>query len=712
MITRHVAAAAACAALLAAALHAGQQEPRPASGPQGQIPTFRGAAGYVRLDVYADAGGQPVQDLRQEEFEVFEDGVPQAVATFEHVAVRRAGPAEARIDPSTVREERQMASDPRARLFVLFLDTYHVDGASGRNVRGPLLRLLDRAIGEDDLVAVMTPEMSGAAVTFSRRTGAIAELLDRYWEYGKRFRRVGLDPDEEMYDACYPPKGAESGGISAIALEMIDRRREKMALDALEDLVIHLEGLREERKGIFVVSQGWVLYRPNADLARVVDGQVPGRPPQIGVGPDGRVRSGDLGRTGTARNMSRCDQDRIRLSQEDHEQQFRRLLDLANRANATFYPIDPRGLPVFDAPIGGMGAQPSPRADQVALRSRVETLHNLASATDGTAIVNSNDIDAGLRRVVDDLTSYYLVGYYSTNTKLDGRFRSVKVRVTRPGVTVRTRRGYVAPTREEVEARAATGAPGEAGTMDPAAAAIASLGRVRPSALVHAGAGYEWLPREGQPPGAALWVAAELDPAAARDAQWKEGAELTVALTAGATQAAFESRQTLSASARGLRVRLPGEGQDLLPPGEYAVRVTARPVAGTLSTSEVLHVTVPAPPPDGRPAVGLSMLLRRGPFTGPAWQAAGDLRFRRQERVRLEIPVLGAFSATATRLLDRTGKPLGVPVAPAEREGAGVKYVGGDVTLAPLAAGDYLLETTIEHAAGTEKILTAFRIIS
>ena len=57
----------------------------------------------------------------------------------------------------------------------------------------------------------MTPEMSAAAVTFARRTGAIEELLDRYWEYGKRYRRVGLDPDEEMYQACYPPETGEPG---------------------------------------------------------------------------------------------------------------------------------------------------------------------------------------------------------------------------------------------------------------------------------------------------------------------------------------------------------------------------------------------------------------------------------------------------------------------------------------------------------------------
>ena len=691
--------AGGCAVLAGAALVAQQQEQRP---------TFRAGAAYVRLDVYPHEGDRPVVDLTRDDFEVFEDGVAQQIETFEHVAVRPGGPSATRIEPSSVGEARQMASDPRARLFVLFLDTYHVDGTSGYQVRGPLMRLLNRAIGQDDLVAVMTPEMSGAAVTFTRRTGAIEELLDRHWEYGRRFRRVGLDPDEELYEACYPPEPGDQAGTSGIAQEMIDRRREKMTLDALEDLVIHLEGLRDERKAVLVISEGWPLYRPNSNLARTVRGRVPGRP-QVGVGPDGRLRSGDLGRSAGG-DLLRCDQDRIRLAQEDHEQQFRRMLDLANRANATFYPVDPRGLPVFDRPVGAPGVALSPNQDQMQLRGRLEALHTLASATDGIAVTNSNDIDAGLRRVVDDLTSYYLIGYYSTNTRLDGRFRSVKVGVKRPGVTVRTRRGYLAPTPEEVEARA--GAEKEAASSArPEAAALAALARQRANAFVHLAAGYEWLPGSAGPRGAALWLVAELDAAAGRrDEQWREGAEVTLALSGGGAGAS-ESRHTLSPTSRALRLRFPDDDTGTLEPGDYTVRVTSKPVGGTLSTSEVVRVTVPPLPEAGRTAVGNARLLRRGPFSGAGWVPTGDLRFRRQERVRVEVPVAGTISESTTRLLDRNGKPLNVPVAPLS--GGGTSAVaGGEVTLAPLAASDYLLETTIKHPGGTEKVLTAFKIIA
>ena len=66
----------------------------------------------------------------------------------------------------------------------------------------------------------------------------------------------------------------------------------------------------------------------------------------------------------------------------------------------------------------------------------------MAENSDGLAIVNTNDLREPAQRLAADLSSYYLLGYQSTNPKLDGRFRSIKVTVKRPGVQVRARRGY------------------------------------------------------------------------------------------------------------------------------------------------------------------------------------------------------------------------------------------------------------------------------
>jgi hypothetical protein len=113
-------------------------------------------------------------------------------------------------------------------------------------------------------------------------------------------------------------------------------------------------------------------------------------------------------------------------------------------------------LPAFDTPID---APLPPAADFAQLRARHEALRMLSINTDGLALLDSNDLKGQMRRIADDLTSYYLMGYYSTNNKLDGKFRSIKVRAKRPGVEVRSRRGYSAATVAEVtKARAAVDA--------------------------------------------------------------------------------------------------------------------------------------------------------------------------------------------------------------------------------------------------------------
>src|SRR4029079_12291028 len=88
--------------------------------------------------------------------------------------------------------------------------------------------------------------------------------------------------------------------------------------------------------------------------------------------------------------------------------------------------------------------------DQQMLRTRQDNLRVLASNTDGLAVIENNNLDVGFKRIADDLTSYYLLGYYSTNQKLDGKYRTLKVRVKRPGVDVRARKGYRAATEKEV----------------------------------------------------------------------------------------------------------------------------------------------------------------------------------------------------------------------------------------------------------------------
>ena len=87
------------------------------------------------------------------------------------------------------------------------------------------------------------------------------------------------------------------------------------------------------------------------------------------------------------------------------------------------------------------------------MAARQGGLRELAANTDGAVVLNTNDVKGGVARMMADLNAYYLMRYYSSNTNLDGRFRRITVRVSRPGVRVRARTGYLAPT--EAEARAA-----------------------------------------------------------------------------------------------------------------------------------------------------------------------------------------------------------------------------------------------------------------
>ncbi len=406
----------------------------------------------MRVDVYPTRGGVPVADLTLNDFEVLEDGAPQKIDTFEHIVVRPAGPQETRAEPDSQRQGNQMAEDPRARVFVIFLDTYHVSVDGSHNIRRPLISLMDQIIGPDDLIGFMTPEMSAASLTLGRKTQVLEGALTDNWAWGRRFQIVERDQKEYQYEACY--NGLVGG--EPIWREMVARRRERLVLDSLEDLVVHLRGVREERKAIIAVSEGWLQFRENLNLAKPLrphpeaDPIVPGKP-EIYVGPGGKLRAGADPRD----NVGGALDVRVRRRSPDAWPTWttsgtsgRYSTTRTARTRASTRSI-PAGFPCSTT-RSGPSPPPPVNVDRAMLRTRQESLMTLAAATDGIAVMNSNDIEGGLKRMAADLTSYYLLGYYSTNAKLDGKFRSIKVRVKRPGVDVRARRGYRAPTTEEV----------------------------------------------------------------------------------------------------------------------------------------------------------------------------------------------------------------------------------------------------------------------
>jgi hypothetical protein len=138
---------------------------------------------------------------------------------------------------------RRAAQDPRARVFVLFVDPRHVDLEGSMQVRRPLVDALNQLIGGDDLIAVMTPETPTRGLTFSRRTGSVEQMLAQYW--GERDRLVTRDPVEAW--ATKPATTRELSMASRLR-GMIARRRESLVLDAVDDLVQFLRGYEKSGK--------------------------------------------------------------------------------------------------------------------------------------------------------------------------------------------------------------------------------------------------------------------------------------------------------------------------------------------------------------------------------------------------------------------------------------------------------------------------------
>ena len=107
---------------------------------------------------------------------------------------------------------------------------------------------------------------------------------------------------------------------------------------------------------------------------------------------------------------------------------MRDVFDTANRKNTSIYAVDPRGLAAFEYDINEGVNQTT---DRDHLNASLDTLRTLADNTDGRAIVNRNDLAAGMKQIIRDSSGYYLLGYNSTQAPTDGKFHEIKVRVSR-----------------------------------------------------------------------------------------------------------------------------------------------------------------------------------------------------------------------------------------------------------------------------------------
>ena len=658
--------------------------------PAAQQPTFRAGIQSVRVDLYATRDDKPVTDLRLDEIQLFEDGDPQTIQTFERItyAGHSAVPPP---DPRSSALGRDMATDPRSRLFVLFVPTRSSSPFGNRaspfanrtspapsplvRDRFPVVPQLNGLLGDDDLIAVMTPSMRLADLEFQHRLS----MNTTAW-----FADEQADPRTSLWDACYPP-----GIPGSPNFEMKARYQELLTFDALEALVTHLGGLREERKHVLVITSGFRLFTKNPNLGMQMrsGNGAPGIPTGGGPAPMGVIpRLGDA--IGSPISPRQCEADLADLASLDNSNRLDELAEHARRHNVTFHPIS-------QTPVtASRGRAPGQIVNRTAFEAQ-SSLRNLAEDTDGTFSNSANNVEGNLRKMLTTTSSYYLIGYTPSNTTADGKFRRITVKVNRSNTRVRARSGYFAVSPEEM--RPAVEPTPVVKPPDPVYTAISAIALTRPGQLHIRPA--LWT-RPGASPTGSLWVVAEIDEQSRARGEWSKGgsAELTLRPSGGGT--AITRRVDIAADNPIVEFDLLS---DTLAPGQYSMQLELAPNAGK-PVGDFVRLTMPAEPT----AFGEPVFSRRTSAPGRRFARTADARFRRNEFVRIEMPTSATSTATA-RLLDGKGGPLPVPAQVTTRADASgaFQWIVVDIPMTPLAPALYAVEVT----QGDSSRITAFRVI-
>ena len=240
---RNVWRAALAVAVVVSLATVSAQQPQPAPGEQPEQPVFRARVNLVRVDVSVfGRDGEPVIGLQPEDFIVREDGVPQTVETVQFVKLNGQTPPD-RQESTVIRSSEHAeveAAREDVRVFVLFLDDYHVDKAP--TVMIPLkrtLRAFVEKLGPYDLVAVMDPLTPLTHIEFTRDRNKLLEIVNNF--EGRR---------GELFPVRSAAEEAQQTQRNVWEL------RAGVTLDAMNAIVTKLGGLREGRKSVLFVSQG------------------------------------------------------------------------------------------------------------------------------------------------------------------------------------------------------------------------------------------------------------------------------------------------------------------------------------------------------------------------------------------------------------------------------------------------------------------------
>jgi VWFA-related protein len=664
------------AVLLASVIAGDAQEPA-----QQRPPTFRAGANYVYVDAYVRRDGRNLDGLSAGDFDVLEDGRLQKIETFEFIRVEPAPADEARTDPTTKAEGDRLAADPRNRVFVVYLDTFHTS-PEGAKRSGPVLReFLQRYMSPTDLFGVLTPLTPVPDLVFGRRLESAESMLAQYWNWA-RDDTPRLIAEERFLEQCYILRTGDPDKNAEIVRRLIDSWRMDRVLTGLEQTIAQLGRLRDERKNLLLVSDGWIARPQARDLERYAWGAMP----QLGI-QRGRLTT-DTGQP-NRQDHAKCDAELFRLAAIEFDRRQNRLADQANRANVSFFPIVSRispwstGMAAFDA-------------------SAMGTLRRMAEDTDGAFAVN--ELRERLTTIGQDLSAFYLLGYYSTNTKADGRYRKIQVKVKAPGATWTARRGYLAPTDAPAPAGAAV--PND----DPVAPTPGSVPVAAPTVAPGLTAALASLVRLASPPDIFttglvdaddLVIVAELPALKASTLPWRQGATVHAQVTSVAGGQTMRATGSIETGARGalLRARIEAGASG---PWRVALQIE--------SGGERLDEHVTVDPAVGGRLYGPAMMYRAAAAIRAPFFPVADRLFRRTERLRVEWSAREAAEDLEARLLTKAGRVVPAGVTLTQREVGGRFVVMVDLNLAPFGQGDYVIELRARHGTTTEESFVAFRV--
>lgn len=424
------------------AIHSGLAQSQTKGSQKPQDPnTLRIETELVQIDVVVtDKQGKLVNDLKREEFQLLEDGKTQTISHFSvGTATRQANwlrtePKSANKTvpvPPTVPANVPPPTVDAGRYLVLAVDDIHLKPGNMMLAKQTLTKFIDQQLGVSDQVAL---------VTTSGQVGMFEQFTTNREALRRAVNRLGVSTRTVTSNFDVPR-------ITPYQAELIDMGDQ----DALELPVQELMAkLNMDRRQATAESQNRarMIIQENRSLTmstlstieNIVKGlrDLPGRKVLVLLS-DGFLLGGQ---------------------REGVHYDLRRITDAATRAGVVIYSIDARGLvampDTMDASSPGFfgtGRLAGVRLqiENSSIQAERDGMFALAEDTGGKAIFNNNDLNLGLQQVMNDTESYYLLAFEPTVSYRDGRFRKLEVRVTRPGLKVRTRKGYFAPDDKAAE---------------------------------------------------------------------------------------------------------------------------------------------------------------------------------------------------------------------------------------------------------------------